>query len=211
MLEWVEFYHLKTWPRGGTRKQRVSLTLSVISQALAEQQQRVQQQAGPPQQQQAAGQPQAQQAQVQPQPQAQTQVVQQPQAVVQTAVTTVANNAVLVRWENSFQVTKQYRSGVSSGSWPTNRSHLCMCIEFVRVKLYKGGSSLPIVAHNLISLKRGNEGRDGEEDAVSCRPAGANLWAGPSACRNPGEGFFIRSSPAVRRCRPISSICQAGW
>jgi len=68
---------------------------------LAEQQ-RAQQQTGPqPQQQQAsqqqAPQPAVQQAQAQPQPQAQAQVVQQPQAVVQTAVTTVANTAVLVR------------------------------------------------------------------------------------------------------------------
>uniref|UniRef100_A0A674IGL1 E1A binding protein p400 n=1 Tax=Terrapene triunguis TaxID=2587831 RepID=A0A674IGL1_9SAUR len=67
--------------------------------ALAEQQ-RAQQQTGP--QQQPAGQQQTpqsavQQAQAQPQPQPPAQVVQQPQAVVQTAVTTVANTAVLVR------------------------------------------------------------------------------------------------------------------
>uniref|UniRef100_A0A674ICX0 E1A binding protein p400 n=1 Tax=Terrapene triunguis TaxID=2587831 RepID=A0A674ICX0_9SAUR len=65
--------------------------------ALAEQQ-RAQQQTGP--QQQPAGQQQTpqsavQQAQAQPQPQPPAQVVQQPQAVVQTAVTTVANTAVL--------------------------------------------------------------------------------------------------------------------
>uniref|UniRef100_A0A8C0V3D6 E1A binding protein p400 n=1 Tax=Cyanistes caeruleus TaxID=156563 RepID=A0A8C0V3D6_CYACU len=69
--------------------------------ALAEQQ-RAQQQTGPQPQQPQAGQqppqqPPVQQAQPQPQPQPQAQVVQQPQAVVQTAVTTVANTAVLVR------------------------------------------------------------------------------------------------------------------
>uniref|UniRef100_A0A8C5ULX0 E1A binding protein p400 n=1 Tax=Malurus cyaneus samueli TaxID=2593467 RepID=A0A8C5ULX0_9PASS len=67
--------------------------------ALAEQQ-RAQQQTGPQPQQPQAGQqppqqPPVQQAQAQPQPQPQAQVVQQPQAVVQTAVTTVANTAVL--------------------------------------------------------------------------------------------------------------------
>uniref|UniRef100_A0A8C0V2B2 E1A binding protein p400 n=1 Tax=Cyanistes caeruleus TaxID=156563 RepID=A0A8C0V2B2_CYACU len=67
--------------------------------ALAEQQ-RAQQQTGPQPQQPQAGQqppqqPPVQQAQPQPQPQPQAQVVQQPQAVVQTAVTTVANTAVL--------------------------------------------------------------------------------------------------------------------
>ncbi|XP_065424621.1 E1A-binding protein p400 isoform X16 [Chrysemys picta bellii] len=64
--------------------------------ALAEQQ-RAQQQTGPqPPQQQPASQQQTQQSAVQQaQAQPQAQVVQQPQAVVQTAVTTVANTAVL--------------------------------------------------------------------------------------------------------------------
>ncbi|XP_069071436.1 E1A-binding protein p400 isoform X5 [Pleurodeles waltl] len=68
--------------------------------ALAEQS-RAQQQTGTPPQPQQNGQPQptpqatVQQAQVQPQPQVQPQVVQQPQAKVPTAVTTVASTALL--------------------------------------------------------------------------------------------------------------------